>query len=182
MRLYSGTWIPEAQTVAGAVSLARMLRWNVAATHKNAGTVEPGQAIWVGGLMSVVIGICGAYYARDLLTIMGAEQGVIDTGTGFTAVLLGGSASILFLFLLNAAFRGAGDAPVALRSLMIANGLNIVLDPCLIFGIGPFPELGVTGAAIATTIGRGVGVVYLAWYLFASRGRLEFLARHLQRQ
>jgi len=161
------------------MGVTAMVSRRIGEKDKEAAAQVVGQAIWVGGLMSVVIGIFGAYYARDLLTIMGAEQGVIDVGTGFTAVLLGGSASILFLFLLNAAFRGAGDAPVALRSLMIANGLNIVLDPCLIFGIGPFPELGVTGAAVATTIGRGVGVVYLAWYLFASKGRLEFLARHL---
>jgi putative MATE family efflux protein len=92
--------------------------------------------------------------------------------------MLGGSASILYLFLLNAAFRGAGDAPVALRSLALANLVNIVLDPCLIFGLGPFPELGVTGAAIATTIGRGLGVLYLAYYLFAAKGRLRFRLRH----
>ena len=94
-------------------------------------------------------------------------------------MLIGGNASILYLFLLNAAFRGAGDAPVALRSLALANGLNLVLDPCFIFGLGPFPELGVTGAAVATTIGRGVGCAYLFWYLFAGRGRLEFRARNL---
>ncbi len=139
-----------------------------------------GQSIWVGALMSVGIGVFGVIFARDLLTIMGASDSVIETGAGFTAVLLGGSFSIIYLFLLNAAFRGAGDATVALRSLWLANGINIVLDPCFIFGLGPFPEMGVTGAAVATTIGRGTGVVYQLWYLLRSQGRLEFSAQHLR--
>jgi len=139
-----------------------------------------GQSIWVGLLISIVIGILGVTYARDLLELMGASTGVIKQGTGFTAVLLGGSFSIVYLFLLNAAFRGAGDATVALRSLWIANGINIVLDPCFIFGLGPFPEMGVTGAAVATTIGRGIGVAYQLWYLLNGRGRLHFAARHLR--
>ena len=138
-----------------------------------------GQAIWVGLAVSMVIGTLGVIYAADLLWMMGADEAVIAEGKGFTAVLLGGNASILFLFLLNAGFRGAGDAPVALRSLMLANGLNILLDPCLIFGLGPFPELGVTGAAVATTIGRSIGVLYLLWYLFGGRGRLQFNVRNL---
>src|SRR5690606_9138546 len=122
--------------------------------------------------------ILGTLHAADLLRIMGASAAVIAEGKGYTTVLLGGSASIIYLFLLNAAFRGAGDAPVALRSLMLANGVNIVLDPLLIFGLGPFPELGVTGAAVATTIGRGTGVLYLAWTLFAGRGRLRLSLRN----
>jgi putative MATE family efflux protein len=139
-----------------------------------------GQALWVGGLVSVLIGIFGVIYARDLLVLMGASENVIHQGTGFTAVLLGGSASIVYLFLLNAAFRGAGDANVALRSLWLANGINIILDPCLIFGLGPFPEMGVTGAAVATTIGRSTGVLYQLYYLMGGRGRLAFQFRHLR--
>jgi len=139
-----------------------------------------GQAIWIGIALSVGIGIFGVMFARDLLVLMGASDGVIEQGTGFTAVLLGGSFSIIYLFLLNAAFRGAGDATVALRSLWIANGINIVLDPCFIFGLGPFPEMGVTGAAVATTIGRGIGVVYQLWYLMNGRGRIAFAMQHLR--
>ncbi len=110
---------------------------------------------------------------------MGVSENVVRVGTGYTTVLLGGSATIVYLFLLNAAFRGAGDAAVALRSLGLANGINIILDPCLIFGLGPFPEMGVTGAAVATTIGRGIGIVYQLNYLFRARGRLQFHFRHL---
>ena len=139
-----------------------------------------GQAIWIGAVLSVVIGIAGVAYARELLELMGASPGVIEQGVGFTAVTLGGAVTIIYLFLLNAAFRGAGDATVALRSLWLANGINIILDPCLIFGLGPFPEMGVTGAAVATTIGRGIGVLYQLWYLMNGRGRIEFHVRYLR--
>lgn len=162
------------------MSVTAMVSRRIGAKKREAAAHVTGQAIWVGGALAVVIGICGVVYAAELLRMMGASDGVIAEGTGFMAMLLGGSASILYLFLLNAAFRGAGDAPVALRSLTLANVLNIVLDPCLIFGLGPFPELGVTGAAIATTIGRGIGVIYLFYYLFGGKGRLQFQLRHLR--
>lgn len=162
------------------MGVTAMVSRRIGAKDRDAAAHVTGQAIWVGGALAVVIGITGVTYAADLLHMMGASAEVVDTGKGFTAILLGGSASILYLFLLNAAFRGAGDAPVALRSLTLANGINILLDPCLIFGLGPFPELGVTGAAVATTIGRGVGVMYLVYYLFGSKGRLQFQPRHLK--
>lgn len=156
------------------VGLTAMVSRRIGAKDSVGAANVTGQAIWVGALLAIVIGVAGATYARDLLAIMGASDNVIEQGKGFTAVLLGGSVSIIYLFLLNAAFRGAGDATVALRSLWLANGINIILDPCLIFGIGPFPEMGVTGAAVATTIGRGIGVVYQLWYLMNGRGRLAF--------
>ncbi|MDJ0701260.1 MAG: MATE family efflux transporter, partial [Woeseiaceae bacterium] len=139
-----------------------------------------GQAILLGAAMSVIVGLTGILYAEDMLRLMGATESVVELGTGFATILIGGSVSIIYLFVLNAAFRGAGDATVALRSLWLANGINIVLDPCLIFGLGPFPEMGVTGAAVATTIGRGTGVVYQLWYLAGGRGRLAFHLRHLR--
>ena len=164
------------------MGLTAMVSRRIGANDANAAAEVTGQAIWIGAVMSIIIGITGASYARELLAIMGASDSVIETGYGFTAVLLGGSVSIIYLFLLNAAFRGAGDASVALRSLWLANGINIVLDPCFIFGLGPFPELGVMGAAVATTIGRSVGISYQLWYLLGGRGRLAFHSRHLKFQ
>ena len=161
------------------MGVTAMISRRIGANDRDAAAQVAGQAIWVGAALSIVIGFLGVSYAADLLRMMGASEGVITQGQGFTAILLGGSASILYLFLLNAAFRGAGDAPVALRSLMLANGINIVLDPCLIFGLGPFPEMGVPGAAVATTIGRGIGVAYLGYVLFAGRGRLQLKLRHM---
>lgn len=161
------------------MAVTAMVSRRIGAKDRDAAAHVTGQAILVGGVLAVVIGVLGVKYAVDLLQMMGASDSVIAEGKGFTAILLGGSASILYLFLLNAAFRGAGDAPVALRSLTLANAINIGLDPCLIFGLGPFPELQVTGAAVATTIGRGIGVMYLTWYLFGGKGRLEFTIRHL---
>jgi len=161
------------------MSVTAMVARRIGAQEREAAARVTGQAIWICAVLSLLIGIPGIIYAADMLRLMGASEGVIETGSGFAAVLLGGSASILYLFLLSAAFRGAGDANVALRSLWLANGLNIVLDPCLIFGLGPFPEMGVTGAAVATTIGRSIGVIYQLWYLFDGRGRLEFHLRNL---
>ncbi len=162
------------------MGVTAMVARRIGAGDSEAAARVTGQAIWVGLVLSVAIGAVGVSFGPDLLAMMGADAEVIAIGSGYTTVLIGGSASILFLFLLNAAFRGAGDAPVALRALMLANGLNILLDPCLIFGLGPFPELGVTGAAIATTIGRGTGCAYLVWYLFGGRGRLHFGIAHLR--
>jgi putative MATE family efflux protein len=168
-----------AVAVGLGMGVTAMVARRIGAQEREAAARVTGQAIWIGAVLSLIIGIPGIIYAADMLRLMGASESVIETGSGFAAVLLGGSASILYLFILNAAFRGAGDANVALRSLWLANGLNIILDPCLIFGLGPFPEMGVTGAAVATTIGRSIGVIYQLWYLFNGRGRLQFHLRNL---
>lgn len=162
------------------MGITAMVSRRIGAKDPDGAAQVAGQSIWVGALLSIGVGFCGFVFARDLLLLMGASDTVVTTGTGYISIMLGGAFSIIFLFLLNAAFRGAGDATVALRSLWIANGCNIVLDPCLIFGLGPFPEMGVTGAAVATTIGRGIGVSYQLWYLLRGSGRLAFASRHLR--
>ncbi len=139
-----------------------------------------GQSIWFGVAASVVVAIVGIVFAADLLRIMGAEPAVIETGIGYTRLMLGGSVTILLLFLLNSVLRGAGNAAFAMRVLWIANGINIVLGPCFIFGLGPLPELGVTGAAVATNIGRGIGVLCALYYLLNGRSRVVLRWPHLR--
>jgi putative MATE family efflux protein len=138
------------------------------------------QALAVGLAVSVPFAVLGIAGARTLLDLMGAPAPVAATGWGYTAWMLGGNASVVLLFLTNAVFRGAGDATIAMRSLWVANAVNIALDPCLIFGLGPFPELGVTGAAVATNVGRTVGVAYQLRALAAGGGRLDVRRRHLR--
>lgn len=130
------------------------------------------QAIVVGIIVAALVAVLGFLYAADILRLMGATEQVVQLGTGYTRMMLGGSVTIFLLFLINAVFRGAGDAATAMRVLWLANIVNICLNPCLIFGVGPFPHLGVTGSAVGTTIGRGIGVLFQLWVLTSGRGRL----------
>ncbi len=138
------------------------------------------QAIALGLIVSVVVAIVGVTFADKLLALMGASPWVLEHGAPFTKIMFAGNATILLLFLINAIFRGAGDAAIAMRVLWMANAINIVLGPCFIFGLGPFPEMGVAGAAVATTIGRGTGVLYAFSKLIRSGGRFDIKKHHLK--
>ncbi len=138
-----------------------------------AAAVAAGQVMWIGVFVSIVVGLIGIFFAREILQLMGAEAAVIETGENYTRLMFGACFTIVFLFLINAIFRGAGDATIAMRALWLANGINIVLDPCLIYGYGPFPELGVTGAAVATNIGRSIGALYGLYFLLSKHGRIQ---------
>jgi putative MATE family efflux protein len=136
-------------------------------------------AVYLGIIVSVVMGAAGVIFTPQLFGLLGAEPEVIELGMPFMRIMLGTNIVIVFLFILNGIFRGAGDAAIALRVLIIANGLNIFFCPMFIFGYGPFPELGVTGAAVATVCGRGIGVAYAAWALFIrENGRLHVRKDH----
>jgi putative MATE family efflux protein len=162
-----------AAAVGLSMATTAMVARRIGEGNRRAAGVAAVQAIVLGLAVALLFALPGIRHASSLLRLMGGSAELVAGGHGYTTVLLGGSATILLLFLLNAVFRGAGDAALAMRALWLANGVNLVLDPCLIFGLGPFPELGLTGAAVATTIGRGCGVVYQLVALSRGRGRVR---------
>ena len=131
------------------------------------------QAIILGSALAILIGIIGIIYPKEILSLMGGEANLIEEGYGYTRILIGGNITIFLLFLINAVFRGAGDASMAMWALVLSNCLNIILDPIFIFGFGPIPAYGVEGAAIATTIGRGTAVFVQFMILFFGWGRIK---------
>ncbi len=138
------------------------------------------QSILIAVIITVIISITGIIFAADILHLMGASPEVVKEGALFTQIMLGGSLFIILLFLINGIFRGAGDAAMAMKSLWIASLINIILCPTLINGYGPFPELGLKGAAIATVIGRGTGVLYQCWHLFKGNGTIKIKGWHFK--
>ncbi len=162
-----------------AVGTTALVSRRIGEKNHEGASVVAFQAIAAGILVSLLIAIPGAVFASHLLDLMGAGDEMVRDGFMYTAIVLGSNGIIMLLFIINAVFRSSGDAAISMRILFVANLLNILLDPMLILGIGPFPELGIRGAAIATTIGRGTGVAYQFYLLFSGRGRVRLLTRHL---
>jgi putative MATE family efflux protein len=163
-----------------SMSTTAMVARRVGEKDQEGASVAAVQAIILGVIASLVIGLPCWFLASRLLHWMGASSDIVALGTGYARITLGGSGVILLLFLNNAIFRGAGDAAIAMRLLWVSNIINLILDPCLIFGWGPFPRLGVTGAAAATFTGRSIGVAYQFYRLMRGTERIKILARHLR--
>jgi putative MATE family efflux protein len=162
-----------------SMAATAMVARRVGEQNPEAAAVVAGQAIWVGAFISLLVGTLGYWFYADILRLMGADESLISSSSSYTQIMLSGSFTIVFLFLNNAVFRGAGDASIAMRALVLANCINIVLDPLLIYGLGPIPGMGVAGAALATNIGRGIGILYQLYYLCSRGNRLQLLWRHL---
>ena len=156
-----------------AMAVTAVVARRVGEGDRAAAAVSAAQAIWIAVLASVPFAVVGIVWARELLQLMGADAWTLTHGVRYLQWMLGSNVVIMLLFVCNAIFRGAGDAAAAMRVLWVANGLNIVLDPILIFGLGPIPAMGVEGAAIATVIGRSVGVAMQLWILLRGNGRIR---------
>ena len=156
-----------------------MVSRRIGEKNSKGASISAVQAIYIGILISVPMMIAGIFFSEDLLKLMGASTAIIEDGAGYTKLLFSSNIIIILIFVINGVFRGAGDAALAMRALWISNGFNIVLDPMLIFGIGPFPEMGIEGAATATIIGRSIGVCYQLYHLFKSKGIIKIHKENL---
>jgi putative MATE family efflux protein len=163
-----------------AVSVAALVARRTGERDREGAAHSAAQGILVGLGVALLLGAVGGSLAPRLLGVMGATPDIIAGGSTYARVMLGGNVVIVMLFLINSIFRGAGDAAIAMRVLWLANAINIVLGPCLIFGLGPFPRLGVTGASVATTIGRGTGALFALSRLLKRGGRVDIHTRHFR--
>src|SRR6266850_86969 len=163
-----------------SMAITAMVARRIGEKDPEGAAVATVQGLAAGIVGAIAMSVTGALFATRLLAIMGASPDVIATGHQYAAIILGGSISVVLLFVNNGAFRGAGDAAVAMRVLWVSNLINLVLDPCCVFGIGPFPRLGVTGAAVSTTCGRSIGVIYQFWILFRGSSRLRIVAQQMR--
>ena len=163
-----------------SLSTTAMVARRIGEKDPEAAAVAAVQAIVLGLVISLAIGLPCLLFAPQLLRLMGASPSIVAVGSGYTRICLGGSCAVLLLFLNNAIFRGAGDAAIAMRLLWVSNIINLVLDPCLIFGLGPFPRLGVTGAALATFTGRSIGVLYQFYRLLKGTERIRILTSQIR--
>src|ERR1700726_2194823 len=163
-----------------SLSTTAMVARRIGEKDPEGAAVAGVQAIAIGLAVSFVVGVPCFFFAPQLLRLMGASPQIIATGSGYARIALGGSGAIMLLFLNNAIFRGAGDAAIAMRLLWVSNIINLILDPCLIFGLGPFPRLGVTGAAWATLTGRSIGVAYQFYRLLRGTERIRILPNQIR--
>ena len=131
------------------------------------------QAVILGFTLSIIIAGLGVYFSKEILSLMSGDEALAEYGQGYFSIMFGFNITLMMIFVLNSIFRGAGDAAIAMKILWIANGINIILDPCFIFGLGPFPELGLEGAAVATNIGRGTAVLLQLFVLFNGRSLIK---------
>ncbi len=163
-----------------SLSTTAMVARRIGEKDPQGAAVAGVQAIALGLFVSLAVGLPCFLYAPNLLRAMGASPEIVATGSGYTRICLGGSYAVLLLFLNNAIFRGAGDAAIAMRLLWVSNIINLALDPCLIFGLGPFHRFGVTGAAMATLTGRSIGVAYQFYRLLKGTERIHILLRQVR--
>jgi len=162
-----------------ATATTSMVSRRIGEKNRDKASETAFQSILTGLIVSFIIAVPGALYSGKLLDMMGASPEIVSGMSGYTKIMLGGNVVIMMLFIINAIFRSAGDAAIAMRVLWIGNIINIILDPCLIFGLGPFPEMGVAGAAVATTTGRGIAVIYQFYLLFSGKQRIRLSVKHI---
>ncbi len=162
-----------------SIAVTAIIARRVGQKMQDKAAITAVQAIILGFLFSIPFSLAGLFFSKDLLRLMGADDWVLEEGYRYTQWMLGGNVVIVLLFVINAIFRGAGDAAIAMRILFISNGINIILDPLFIFGYGPVPAMGIEGAAIATNIGRGVGVLVQFWLLIKGGKHIRIFARHI---